>query len=90
MQNCELDIHKIISKKEENGQRRLDCPICMCINGEVESPYLVIDDNWNGYGPLSITPINSHCGSKWEICVGSHKGDVTIFSRVKQSCKPKP
>ena len=88
--NKELDILPVISKDQiagGSGQRNLYCPVCGCINTHLEPPYLKVGDKWQGNGELAITPLWSECGSKWEVCIGFHKGDAPIFVRVLKSCK---
>lgn len=86
----EMDILPVISKKQiavGSEQRNLYCPVCGCINTHVEAPYLKVGDNWHGNGELAITPLWSECGSKWEVCIGFHKGDAPIFVRIIEACK---
>jgi len=87
----ELDVKPTISEQQiavGSGQRNLVCPKCGCTNTHVEAPYLVLGDgNWQGNGELAITPLRSECGSKWEICIGFHKGEAPIFVRVKELCE---
>jgi hypothetical protein len=86
----ELDILNIISKEMiafDSGQRNLFCPVCGCINAHVKPPYLMVDETWHGNGVLAVTPLWSECGSEWEVCIGSHKGDAPMFIRVNKSCK---
>lgn len=86
----EIDILPSISKSQDavgSEQRNLHCPICGCINAHIQAPYLVMGDKWHGNGELAITPLWSECGSKWEVCIGFHKGDAPIFIRVITSCK---
>lgn len=86
----ELDILPIVSKDMiagGSGQRNLHCPVCGCINSHVKPPYFMVDEKWHGNGELSVTPLWSECGSEWEVCIGSHKGDAPIFVRVRKSCK---
>jgi len=86
----EKDILPLISKdclSVGSDQRNLFCPVCGCINAHIKPPYLVIDDDWHGNGELAVTPLWSECGSEWQVCIGSHKGDAPIFVRVTKSCK---
>lgn len=86
----ELDILPIVSKDMVtvgSGQRNLHCPVCGCINSHVRPPYFMVDEEWHGNGELSVTPLRSECGSEWEICIGSHKGDAPMFVRIRKSCK---
>lgn len=86
----EIDILPILSKDKTaggSGQRNLFCPICGCINSHVKPPYLMVDGKWHGNGELAVTPMWSECGSEWQVCIGSHKGDAPIFVRVSKSCK---
>ncbi|MCH4811847.1 hypothetical protein [Vreelandella neptunia] len=86
----ELDITTLISKEQiagGSGQRNLYCPVCKCINSHVKPPFFMVDEKWHGNGVLAVTPMWSECGSEWEVCIGSHKGDAPIFIRVTKYCK---
>lgn len=87
MKKQEFDIQKVICDKKEAAQRRLECPVCGCFNTHLNPPYLVVGEDWNGYGELAITPLNSECGCEWEVCIGFHKGDSVIFTRINSPCK---
>lgn len=78
-----LSPHQIASG---SGQRNMICPVCQCPNSHVQAPYMYIDDKWHGNGVLAVTPLEGECGSKWQVCIGSHKGDAPIFVRVVESC----
>jgi len=72
----------------------LKCPECGHNNQHLLQPHFVSgNDNyeagWNGRGDLVIVPIESECGSNWEICLGFHKGTTSSFVRLGRSCKPK-
>lgn len=86
----EIDILPIVAKNRDavgSDQRNLYCPVCGCINSHVRSPYFMVDEKWHGNGELAVTPLWSECGSEWQVCIGSHKGDAPIFVRVSKSCK---
>ena len=42
---------------------------------------------WAGRGDLLVIPIWGECGSKWEICLGFHKGQTGAFINLINSCK---
>ena len=86
----ELDVLPLISSEQNSvgsGQRNLLCPICGCINTHIEAPYLKVGESWHGNDDLAITPLWSECGSKWEVCIGFHKGEAPIFVRINKPCK---
>jgi hypothetical protein len=88
MKNLEFDVQNVICKRAEARQRRLECPVCGCVNSHLESPSLMTgDQNWGGCGELAITPLDSECGCKWELCIGYHKGESLIFTRINKSCR---
>jgi hypothetical protein len=90
MMKTELDIRPLISNDQltvGSGQRNLYCPVCGCINSHIKPPFFMIDEKWQGNGSLAVTPLWSECGSEWEVCIGSHKGDAPIFVRIAKSCK---
>ena len=75
-----------------DGARNLLCPICGGTYNHMEPPYLKDGgDNyaagWGGRGDLAVIPMWGECGSKWEVCIGFHKGESPIFVRVSVSCK---
>lgn len=67
--------------------RLLHCPVCNCDNTHIEPPHLNYNAQWEGQGELAITPLWSECGSKWQVCLGFHKGQTAIFIRLIKSCK---
>lgn len=72
--------------------RKLLCPACSGSYNHMESPFLKdggdnYDAKWGGRGDLTVLPMWGECGSKWEICIGFHKGESVIFTRVSQPCK---
>ena len=74
--------------------RLLKCPVCAFDYTHVEPPYLKdggdnYEAGWNGRGDLAVVPVWSECGSKWQVCIGFHKGQSAIFTRVIESCKEK-
>lgn len=86
----ELDISPLISKNQiagGSGQRNLLCPVCNHFNSHVKPPFFMVDEKWHGNGVLAVTPMWSECGSEWEVCIGSHKGEAPIFVRITKSCK---
>lgn len=89
------DILPLIEKESAGwnfGARNLLCPVCGDSYNHVEPPYLKdagdnYDANWGGRGDLAIIPIWGECGSRWEVCVGFHKGESSIFVRINNSCE---
>ena len=67
---------------------RLKCPICADTYQHVTNSWQRIfgrDDyeaGWGGRGDLVILPLWGECGHTWELCLGSHKGEVFVFVRV--------
>jgi hypothetical protein len=91
----ELDILKIISSEYFGGSwaRILCCPECGHDFSHTEPPYHQVGEEYKMFsgrgGELSITPLWSECGSKWQVCIGFHKGQAPIFVRMIKSCKKK-
>ena len=92
----ELDILPLISKGMDghDGQRYLFCPICKGEYNHVHAPYLKdggdnYEAKWNGRGDLVVIPMSGECCSEWEVCIGFHKGNSSIFARINKSCKDK-
>ena len=74
--------------------KHLVCPECGFEYQHFGRPeYTNGNDNheagWGGRGDLIVVPIEGECGSKWEFCLGFHKGDTYLFQRLIQSCKYK-
>ena len=72
----------------------LTCPVCNFNYSHMEPPQFTDGgDNylagWGGRGDLAVVPMWSECASKWEVCIGFHKGQSAIFTRVTESCKDK-
>ncbi|PQV64447.1 hypothetical protein B1R32_105129 [Abditibacterium utsteinense] len=72
--------------------REIRCPICEFEYQHCENPQVIDgkDDykaNWDGRGNLIVIPVWGECGSKWEICFGSHKGYTAAFVRLITSCE---
>ncbi|SOD42389.1 hypothetical protein SAMN06298226_2728 [Nitrosovibrio sp. Nv4] len=72
--------------------RKLLCPVCSGSYNHMEPSYLKdggdnYDAKWGGRGDLTVVPMWGECGSKWEVCIGFHKGESFMFTRVSQSCK---
>lgn len=90
-----LDILPVISKHDagwSDGKRNLLCPVCRGTYNRIEAPEMQNgrDDyaaNWDGRGDLIIVPLSGECGSKWELCLGFHKGETAIFARVIAACR---
>lgn len=65
----------------------VQCPLCNYTEHEMGSPVLVpgrdnYEAGWGGRGDLVVVPVISHCGHKWEICFGFHKGMIAAFVRI--------
>lgn len=92
-----IDIFNVISKDDAgwgDGAKNTLCPVCGLQYNHIEPPYLKDGDdnylaNWGGKGDLAVVPLWGECGSKWEICIGFHKGESSIFARLIESCKEK-
>ena len=69
------------------GMKLLTCPVCGHDYTHVEPPHLNHNAQWGGEGELAVTPVWSECGSKWQVCIGFHKGQSAIFTRMIESCK---
>lgn len=94
-----LDVLESISDIDAAGwgdaKRLLTCPVCGFDYTHVDPPYLKDgDDNyqagWGGRGDLVVVPLWSECGSKWELCLGFHKGQTAVFTRLVETCKSPP
>lgn len=42
--------------------------------------------DWGGRGDLLVIPFWGECGSKWELCLGFHKGATALFGQLIESC----
>ena len=74
---------------------RLLCPICEFEYNHMYDAYIISgNDNygagWKGRGDLMVLPIKGECGSSWELCVGFHKGNLIIFTRLIYNCVDHP
>lgn len=69
----------------------LKCPICESNYQHMSEPAYVASDSydagWIGRGSLITIPMWGECGSKWEICLGFHKGNTAIFIKALDSCQ---
>ncbi|RCW63977.1 hypothetical protein DET61_11618 [Marinobacter nauticus] len=91
---AELDVLPLISKEiitVGSEQRNLKCPTCGGEFNHPEPPYLkdgndAYEANWGGRGDLIVVPMWGECGSRWQLCVGFHKGNAPVFARVIKSC----
>lgn len=92
-----FDILLLVSKNDAgwgDGKRHLLCPVCKGTYNHIEAPEMQNgrDDyaaNWEGRGDLIVVPLWGECGSKWELCLGFHKGETSIFARVISACRDK-
>lgn len=92
-----LDILKCIERVDagwNDGAKNLLCPVCGFNYNHIEPPYLTDGNDdyaagWGGRGDLAVVPMWGECGSKWEVCIGFHKGQSPIFVRVIESCEDK-
>ncbi|MBW2431184.1 MAG: hypothetical protein JRF56_19680 [Deltaproteobacteria bacterium] len=68
----------------------LVCPLCGDKYTHLKFPKVIFGkDNyeaWEGRGDLIIIPVECECGSKWELCLGYHKGYNLLFSRIVELC----
>jgi hypothetical protein len=70
----------------------LHCPVCGFDYNHIGAVYQMTakDDyysaGWAGRGPLAAIRLSGECGSKWELCLGEHKGHVSSFTRIVESC----
>lgn len=69
------------------------CPICKFRLGSVGKIEIIeghdnYKSGWSGKGDLVVIPVQSGCGSKWELCIGQHKGHLVKFHRVVEVCVP--
>ncbi|MCD6293340.1 MAG: GIY-YIG nuclease family protein [Deltaproteobacteria bacterium] len=70
----------------------IKCPECGSEYQHFGAPVIKTgNDNyeagWPGRGDLLVIPISGECGSKWEICLGFHKGQTGAFINLLDSCK---
>lgn len=92
-----FDVLQSIDKDDAgwgDQKHNLLCPICRNNYQHMERPESQnsrdsYGANWEGRGDLIIVPMSGECGSKWELCLGFHKGDTVIFSRVIEACRDK-
>lgn len=93
----ELDLLPLLAKDQitvDSGQRHLCCPVCKSNYNHLKPPYIKdggdsYEAKWNGRGDLVVVPMRGECGSKWEVCIGFHKGNSSIFARLTESCAEK-
>ena len=73
----------------------LACPVCLGDSGEFQhagEPRVIpgndsYEAGWPGRGDLIVIPFSGECGHDWELCVGFHKGNNSIFARFDASHK---
>jgi len=68
----------------------LVCPDCSFECTHIGEPRKVSGNDdyaaWLGRGDFLVIPFSGECGSAWEVCFGSHKGQTDVFVRVRKSC----
>jgi hypothetical protein len=67
--------------------KRLRCPVCGDTYQHPLPPEVVRGEDrygagWGGRGDLFILPVWGECDHRWELCFGSHKGEMFCFVRV--------
>ena len=67
--------------------KRLKCPVCGDDYQHIGSRQDVpgrdsYEAGWGGRGDLLVIPVEGECGHTWQLCFGSHKGNVAAFVRV--------
>jgi len=78
----------------EQNTHVIVCPVCGFDYNHFDSPEE--DDgedgyqaDWEGRGDLIKIPFWCECGSRWELCLGFHKGNTHSFARIIESCEEK-
>lgn len=79
-------IHPSEPGLDEPEMRVLHCPVCGCEWTHVTPPHLSYGEKWGGNAELAVSPVWSECGSVWQVCIGFHKGESVIFTRLIESC----
>ena len=69
----------------------LVCPICGYEYQHIGTPRVIdgkdgYEAGWEGRGDLLVFPVYGECGCSWELCFGTHKGQVECFTRVIEGC----
>lgn len=69
----------------------LHCPVCGDSNNHVGKIHTMKSNDdysagWSGRGGLTAIRMSGECGSQWEFCLGEHKGNVSVFTRIIESC----
>ena len=44
-------------------------------------------EGFTGRGDVIATELHGECGHSWEICLGFHKGEVSIFARLTDGAR---
>ena len=69
----------------------LVCPICQYDHTHIGTPKVVdSQDNykaWVGRGDKIVLPVESECGSEFQICFGYHKGQNFIYTEILKKCE---
>lgn len=90
--NSYLPVEQIISQERHWDElQTIKCPTCVYTNNQVVNTRTISgnDNNeagWPGRGDLTVIKLAGECGSRWELCLGFHKGQTAVFVRVVQSC----
>ena len=71
---------------DEPEMRTLHCPYFKRDLTRVGPPHLAYGEKWGGSGELAVTPLRGDCGSVWQVCIGFHKSESVIFTRLIESC----
>lgn len=74
-----------------DGHQLIICPFCVTEklpayhNVHFKTPVYVNGMDaymaWEGRGDLLVIPLYCESGHNWEVCLGHHKGETTLFSR---------
>jgi hypothetical protein len=69
------------------GNIAVKCPVCgdeyvHVVNMRKVSGHDDYRSSWWGRGHLNVIGFEGECGHEFELCFGSHKGNVSVFCRV--------
>lgn len=83
--------HIVSHERNWDDLQTVKCPTCVYTNNQVVTTRTVSgNDNgeagWPGRGDLTVIELAGECGSRWELCLGFHKGQTAVFVRVVRSC----
>ena len=87
-----IPISKMLADQEDMGWgdpafANVVCPLCQfhCTHTDGVRTVRGDDDHkagWGGRGDLVVVSMWGECGHRWELCIGFHKGNQAIFTRV--------